>query len=129
MSSTRSMQIADEVLRILSTTLREKVKDPVLDARVSFLEVQMSGDLANANVYYSVLGDEEKRKDVSLSLSRAHSFFRRELGHKLRSRLTPQIHFIEDRTIAEGFRIDQLINQVITQDESASEQEDNGDPD
>ena len=128
MSSRRSMQTADEVRRILSETLRNKVKDPVLDARVSFIEVRMSGDLAHANVYYSVLGDEEKRKDVSLSLSKAHGFFRRELGHKLHSRLTPQIHFIEDRTIAEGFAIDQLISKVVADDESGTkEREDSSD--
>ena len=126
MSCRRSMQTADEVRRILSETLRNKVKDPVLDARVSFIEVRMSGDLAHANVYYSVLGDEGKRKDVSLSLSKAHGFFRRELGHKLHSRLTPQIHFIEDRTIAEGFAIDQLISKVIADDQSGTkDKEDN----
>lgn len=124
MSSRRSMQTADEVRRILSETLRNKVKDPVLDARVSFIEVRMSGDLANANVYYSVLGDEEKREAVSQSLSKAHGFFRRELGSKLHSRLTPQIHFIEDRTIAEGFAMDQLISKVIAADQSGSKKND-----
>lgn len=128
MSSRRSMQTADEVRRILSETLREKVKDPVLDARVSFIEVRMSGDLAHANVYYSVLGDEEKRKNVGVSLSKAHGFFRRELGHKLHSRLTPQIHFIEDRTIAEGFQMDYLIDQVIAQDKDILKEK-NSDPD
>ena len=130
MSSRRSMQTADEVRRILSETLRNKVKDPVLDARVSFIEVRMSGDLAHANVYYSVLGDDEKRKAVSLSLSKAHGFFRRELGRKLNSRLTPQIHFIEDRTIAEGFAIDQLINKALADDQAGpqGDSEDNRDP-
>ncbi|MDD2426469.1 MAG: 30S ribosome-binding factor RbfA [Eubacteriales bacterium] len=129
MSSRRSMQTADEVRRILSETLRNKVKDPVLDARVSFIEVRMSGDLANANVYYSVLGDEEKRAAVGKSLNKAHGFFRRELGHRMHSRLTPQIHFIEDRTIAEGFVMDSLINKVIAADESMSADNDDIDQD
>ena len=129
MSSRRSMQVADEVRRVLSETLRNRIKDPVLDARVSFIEVQMSGDLAHANAYYSVLGEQEKRDAVALSLSKSLGFFRRELGHKMHLRITPQIHFLEDRTIAEGFYMDQLINKVIAEDEASAEQTDENETD
>ena len=66
--------------------------------------VDTTGDLRYARVYISVL-DKRQEKDVLKGLKSASGFLRRELGHSLQLRYTPELQFVADDSIQYGAHI------------------------
>lgn len=95
----------------LCDLLGTKVDDPRL-LGVTITEVQITPDTKRADVYYSVLGDEEVQQAAQDGLDRAASWLRRELGGRLRLRNTPALVFHRDPSLERGERIDQLLSQL-----------------
>lgn len=104
MASNRINRINEEIQRELSALMRT-LKDPRLqNGLVSVTRVDTTGDLRYARVYISVL-DKSTEKDVMRGLRSAAGYLRRELGHILQLRYTPELQFIADDSIAYGAHI------------------------
>lgn len=84
-------------------------------------EVQVTGDLQQAKVYISVLGDEEQKENTLKGLAKAKGFIRSEIGHRIRLRKTPEILFEWDESMAYGNRINSLIHQLHRDEEKPME--------
>ena len=68
-------------------------------------DVDISGDLRQAKVYVSVLGDEES-KEKTISLWKVPwTFLRMEMGKRVRLRYTPELFFSLDESIERGIRL------------------------
>ncbi len=111
MSYARIDRISQEVKRELSALLPQ-LKDPRIPPMTSITGVSVSRDLSYANVYVSVLGDEEQQKNAVAGLESAKHFLRREVAKRVQLRITPELVFHPDDSIAEGARICRLINRV-----------------
>lgn len=70
----------------------------------------VSPDLRSAKIFYSVLGDEEKRRETAEALERAKGFLRHELGSHLELKATPELRFVFDDTLDRGMRIEHLLS-------------------
>ena len=123
MASNRIGRINEEIQKELSAQLRT-LKDPRVSATgmVSITRVDTTGDLRYARVYISVL-DKSQEKDVLQGLKSAAGFLRRELGHALQLRYTPQLQFVADDSILHGAHILEVLRQVERQDEARSAEE------
>lgn len=118
--SLRSTRVGEQMKKELSEILGRKIKDP----RVGFVtvtDVEVSGDLQQAKVFISVLGDEEKRQDSLKGLAKAKGFIRSELGKRIRLRKTPEIIFEFDESIDYGNRIENLLHQIHKEDKDQNE--------
>ena len=85
------------------------------DPRIGFVtvtDVEVTGDLQIATVYISVLGDDAAAQDTLKGLDRAKGFIRSEIGHRIRLRITPEIKFEMDASIAYGNRIEDLLRDL-----------------
>ena len=120
MPSNRIGRINEEIQRELSDQLR-RLKDPRVSqtGMVSITRVDTTGDLRYARVYISVL-DKSQEKDVLQGLKSAAGFLRRELGHALQLRYTPQLQSVADDSILHGAHILEVLLQVERQDEARS---------
>ena len=105
MASNRIDRINEEIQRELSSLIR-RLKDPrVADAgMVSIIRVDTTGDLRYSRIYVSAL-NKSMEKDVLKGLKSASGFLRRELGHALQLRYTPELQFIADDSISQGAHI------------------------
>ena len=104
MASNRISRINEEIQRELATLLRT-MKDPRLqNGLVTITRVDTTGDLRFAKVYISVL-DPNTEKEVMRGLRSAAGYLRREIGHKLQLRYTPELQFVSDDSIAYGAHI------------------------
>jgi len=111
MAQNRILQINQEIQRELSALLRN-VKDPrVQDVMISITRVDTTTDLRYTKVYVSVLQDE-KAKDVMAGLKSAAGYLRRELGHNLSLRYSPEIIWQLDDSITYGAKMMKLINSL-----------------
>ena len=121
MSSNRINRINEEIQKELSALLRT-VKDPrVQDTMISITRVETTPDLRYTKVYVSFL-QEERVKDAVAGLKYAAGYLRRQLGHNLQLRYSPEIVWSEDDSITYGARMLKLINSLeVKHDEDSDE--------
>ena len=111
-NSIKNTRINGEVLRELSTIIRQEIKDPRIHMMTSVTGVEVAPDLKTCKAYISVLGDDQEKKDTLAGLKNAEGYTRRMLAKRLNLRNTPEIHFILDQSIEYGVNMSRLIDQV-----------------
>ncbi len=112
----RPDRVADQIRAELAQLLTREVHDPGIGF-VTLTRVQVSPDLQQARVFYTVLGDDKARKNSAGALHRASAFLRRQIGARLRLKRVPELKFQYDEAVAGQDRIDRLLNEIHTADE------------
>ena len=111
MASNRMGRINEEIQREMANLLRT-VKDPrVSESMVSVIRVETASDLSVAKIFVSAL-NKDTEKEMMKGLKSAAGYLRRELGHSLRLRATPELHFVADDSIAYGAHILEVLSNV-----------------
>lgn len=113
----RTIRISEEIKKELSNLIQNELKDPRLSKLVSVLHVNVTKDLRYAKVFISVMGSDEEKRSTLEGLKNASGFIRREIGHRIQLRYTPEIHFELDNSIEHGAYITKLINETVKHDE------------
>ncbi len=107
----RTDRLREQIRECLSEIVLRRLKDPHV-GMISFTEVLLSRDLSEAKVYYSVYGDAATRRSTNKTLERAKGFIHSELGKMLKVRKVPTLTFEIDKSIEQGVRIQQLLEQI-----------------
>lgn len=108
---TRRRRVGAELQRLLNDLLRTEVKDPrLVDVTVS--DVEMSGDLGVAKVYFVTLDPDASPNDALAGFKKASGFLRGRVGHALRLRRAPELVFIRDESPRRGAEISRLIDSL-----------------
>lgn len=110
--SRRSQRVADLVRAEISNLLLIEAHDPELKG-VTITGVEMPPDLQSARVYFSVLGGEPDRERVARGLARAAGYLRREVTRRCALRYAPELHFLADRSLERGARVEELLLKVL----------------
>ena len=112
MASNRIGRINEETQRELASLI-PNVKDPRVSGLISVTAVDTTPDLRYAKIYISVL-DKSDCAQVLKGLKSASGYLRRELGHALQLRYTPELTFVRDDSIDQGAHIlDMLRNPNV----------------
>ena len=112
MASNRIGRINEEIQRELASLI-PNVKDPRVSGLISVTAVDTTPDLRYAKIYISVL-DKSDCAQVLKGLKSASGYLRRELGHALQLRYTPERTFVRDDSIDQGAHIlDMLRNPNV----------------
>ena len=128
-TSRRVSRVGALIKREVSLMLLNGIKDDRVGAgMVSVTDVDVSGDLQHAKIFVSIYGSEEAKAETMAGLKAATGYVRSELGQRVRLRRTPEVLFVEDRSLERGDRILSLINQ-ISQDRPAESLSDSEDED
>ena len=121
MASNRIGRINEEIQKELASLIRN-LKDPrVQDTMISITRVEATPDLRYAKVYVSFLQDE-RAKDALKGLKSAGGYLRRELGHSLNLRYTPELVWEQDDSITYGAKMLKLINSLEVKNEESDDQ-------
>ncbi|AFZ13751.1 Ribosome-binding factor A [Crinalium epipsammum PCC 9333] len=109
----RVSRVAEQIKREIGQMLIQDIKDDRVGAgMVSVTDVDVSGDLQHAKIFVSIYGTDEAKAETMAGLKAATGYVRRELGHRVRLRRTPEVIFLEDRSIERGNRVLSLINKI-----------------
>ena len=104
----RLARLNEQFRREITAILGRAVRDPrVQDVVVNSVEV--TSDLWLARVYVHVGGEEEERAEALQGLDVATNFIRRELAAVLHIRRIPELRFLEDKTLAQANRIEEIL--------------------
>ncbi|MGB2696843.1 MAG: 30S ribosome-binding factor RbfA [Candidatus Zixiibacteriota bacterium] len=107
----RKDRVGDQIKKEVSQIIQRELKDPGIGF-VTITDVQLSSDLKNAKIFYSVLGDEQKKLDSGQALNRAVFFIQYEIGRKMRLKHTPKIKFVYDSSLEKGARIEKALEEI-----------------
>ena len=110
----RTARVASLLREVLTEVLR-RVKDPRV-AGVSITDVEVTGDLRDAKVFIACFEDDQAGRAQLEGLSAANQFIRREVGQRIRLRVTPSLTFHLDTSLSYGARIEALLKSVQTRE-------------
>ena len=112
----RPDRVAEAIREAVAMFLAEGVKDPRVTGLVTVTGVDVTRDLRHARVHVSILGSEQDKKQTMEGLASVAGHLRAKLGRTLRLRVTPELDFKYDASIAHAARIDSLLEQIRTDD-------------
>ncbi|MGF3066141.1 30S ribosome-binding factor RbfA [Facklamia sp. P12945] len=105
-------RVRQEIMREVNDILLKEIKDPRVEG-VTITDVELTGDLQNATIFYSTLSDKAgERQKTSDGLKAITGKVRSELGSRLSLYKVPEVKFERDQSVDYGSRIDSLLNQL-----------------
>jgi ribosome-binding factor A len=119
MASKRIARLNEQLKREIAEMVRTDVRDPRVGL-VSVTGVQVATDLGSARVFVRVLGGDRERAASLEGLEAAAPFLRRALGQVLHIRRIPELRFLEDRSMEQARRIEQILSEVLPEEEAGS---------
>jgi ribosome-binding factor A len=115
----RARRLAKRITQIVADALEHEVKDPRL-AMVTITATRVTGDLREATVYYTVLGEtvdaEPDTAGVAAALSSATGVLRTKVGAGTGIRHTPSLAFVADIVPDEARRMEELLARTRESD-------------
>lgn len=126
-NSHRAAKVADRIKVVVAQTLENKIKDPRLGF-VTITDVRVTGDLQQASIFYTVLGDDEARQDTAKALESAKGLLRTEVGRELGTRIVPTLAFFVDALSETARNFEDLLDQVRKHDEEIAHLRDSAKP-
>jgi len=111
----RARKLAERVQQVVAQMIDTRVKDPRLGF-VTITDVRMTGDLQHADVYYTVLGDQEAREGSAKALESAKGLIRSEVGKQTGIRLTPTLAFHLDAVPETAAHLEEALSEAARRD-------------
>lgn len=108
----RPDRVAEAIRVEVATFLSQDVKDPRILGLVTVTGVDVTRDLHAATVFVSIYGSDAERTATLEGLASVANHLRARIGRALRLRLSPEIVFREDESIARAARIETLLSQI-----------------
>ena len=108
----RARRLAKRIAQIVASALEHEIKDPRL-GNVTITDARVTGDLRDATVYYTVLGDSLDSKPdfagAAAALESARVVLRTKVGQGTGVRYTPTLTFVPDQLPQDARHIDELL--------------------
>ena len=116
----RSERVADVIRKELAVLLLTKVRNPKL-AGVSISRVEVSDDLQNAKIFFTVFGDRQARRAVAENLEKTKGFMRSHLAKTLNMRYTPTLQFRYDEVSEKVEHLDAIFQEIAEERDRGEE--------
>jgi len=124
MSSRRVLKAAEAIREVVGMAILADLKDPRIE-NVTVTHVEVSGDMRQAKVHVSVMGDERAQKLCLHGLQSAAGYLQQKVAKRIDTRYTPRIMFELDQGVKKSIAIAKLLDEVLpeTEEEEAAEDE------
>ncbi|NIJ12849.1 ribosome-binding factor A [Saccharomonospora amisosensis] len=121
----RARRLAKRIAQIVASALEHEVKDPRL-GNVTITDAKITGDLRDATVYYTVLGQTlDAAPDfagAAAALESARGVLRTKVGQGTGVRYTPTLTFVADNVPSDARHIDELLAKAREADAEIARQ-------
>lgn len=111
MGQLRMEKVQELMKQEISKIILQEMKDPRIGF-VTVTAVDVSSDLRNAKIYVSLMGSEQQIADCWQGLKSSLGFLRREVGHRVRLRYTPELTLALDTSVDYSAHIQTLLQQI-----------------
>jgi ribosome-binding factor A len=111
----RARRMSARIKQIVASMIDTQIKDPRL-GMVTITDVRLTGDLHDATVFYTVLGDAEVREASARALASANGLIRSEVGRLIGVRYTPSLTFVLDELPETAHALEELLQRAALAD-------------
>lgn len=115
MPSHRIPRVAEAIREVVSSAILFELADPRVQG-VTVLRAEVTGDLRNATVYVTVMGNEAQQRLALRGLQHASGFIQGKVARRLQTRYTPTLCFKRDDSVKNSVAISRLIDEAIAED-------------
>ena len=116
---TRSERVEKQLLDIISSIALKNIDLSSLGF-ITFTDVDISPDLKNAKIFFSVLNQKLPDDKLEIEINRKQKAFKKFLSPELHLRTTPKIQFVNDKKLSFQEKIDSLLKDT-TLDQNISD--------
>jgi ribosome-binding factor A len=111
--TTRIQRVNELMERQLATIIHREIVNPELKM-ITVTGVDVARDLSYAKIYFTVLVSKEAKepKECEKIMNTYAAFLRGRLSSAVDLRVTPELRFVYDRSIAYGENIAQLLEKT-----------------
>ncbi len=106
----RQLRVNELLRREIAEILHREFRDAAV--RITITAVDVSPDLRNANVYYSVIGDETHQAAAAKFFSGRAKLLQGLVGRKVVLKYLPRFRFVPDDSIQRGNRIIEVLDEI-----------------
>ena len=117
MGQLRVEKVQELMKQEISQIILRELKDPRIGF-VTVTSVECTGDLREAKVYVSLMGNESQVKSCWMGLNSSLGFIRREIGKRIRLRVTPELSFALDKSLDYSAHIQELLLKIKAEEEA-----------
>jgi ribosome-binding factor A len=111
-----------ERMRRVNESVRAVVADAIVglaDPRIGIVTVtgvEVSPDLHDARIYFSVFGGKKKKRAALAALESARGVLQGRVATELQIKRTPQLSFEYDQSVERGVHMAKLIDELAPED-------------
>ena len=105
---TRSERVEKQLLDIISSIALKNIDLSSLGF-ITFTDVDISPDLRNAKIFFSVLDQKLSDDKLEIEINKKQKAFKKFLSPELHLRKTPNIQFVNDKKLSFQEKIDSLL--------------------
>lgn len=105
----------EKLQELIKQEMGKMLLKDIKDSRIGFVTVtgvEMTGDLREAKIYVSIMGNDEQIKSSLEGLQSALGYIRREIGRRIKIRFTPEISFALDKSLDYSEHIQKLLLKI-----------------
>lgn len=117
MSSRRVLKAAEAIREVVSTAILLELRDPRVQ-NVTVTRVEVSGDMRNAKVYISVMGDEAQEKLTLHGLRNSAGYLQQRVGDRIDTRYIPRLAFVIDKGVKNSLKVAAILDEVRRESEA-----------
>lgn len=107
----RSERVEKQLLEIISSIAIKNIDLSSLGF-ITFTDVDISPDLKNAKIFFSVLNQKLPDDELEIEINRKKKAFKKFLSPELHLRTTPKIQFVNDKKLSFQEKIDSLLKDT-----------------
>lgn len=107
----RSERVEKQLLEIISSIAIKNIDLSSLGF-ITFTGVDISPDLKNAKIFFSVLNQKLPDDELEIEINRRKKAFKKFLSPELHLRTTPKIQFVNDKKLSYQEKIDRLLKDT-----------------
>ena len=129
MTSRRTLKAASAIREVVGMAIIADLQDPRIK-NVTVTRVEVSGDMRNAKVYVTVMGDEAMETLSLRGLQSAAGYLQAKCAKRIDTRYTPQLQFVIDKGEKNSLLVTKILADVLPKEENEEDNDaDDNEPD
>ncbi|MEM1304274.1 MAG: 30S ribosome-binding factor RbfA [Planctomycetota bacterium] len=113
--SRRIAKAAEAIREVVSMAILTDLRDPRIE-NVTVTYVEVSGDMRQAKVHVSVMGDDAKQELCLHGLQSSAGYLQGKVSDRIDTRYTPRLKFELDMGVKNSIAIAKKLNEVLEED-------------
>jgi ribosome-binding factor A len=123
MTSRRVLKAAQAIREVVSLAILTELRDPRVE-NVTVTTVEVTGDMRQARIHVTVMGEDTNSTQVLKGLSSAAGFLQRKIANRIESRYTPKLQFVLDQGQENAREVARILEDLAVAPKTATQQND-----